>query len=138
MSAGLSVYDVLVLAPLVAADPEHLGVLHAATSDRLMPAVLHDDSYVVGACGEAGLKVLSTSAGVVQWPPRVSSLPAGVTRCVPCHVATGRKRPRSSWLSKSSEEGEGKCAYCHDPLAEHTPAEAQSCRLDIEAVSRDA
>lgn len=88
--------------PLIAVHADAPGLLHAAT----MEAVVHgwDAGEVTSACGVEGLKLVGSEHGgrilFVEWPPRMSSLAASMVRCRECHVATGRKRPRSAFRPK--------------------------------------
>lgn len=85
--------------PLVAADPQAPDVLHAATMEAVVGG--WEAGEVMSACGVEGLKLVGSEHGneilFVEWPPRVSSLVAPMVRCGECHVATGRKRPRSAF-----------------------------------------
>lgn len=84
-------------APLVAVDPAARTVLHAATMDAVVNG--WERGEVSAACGTVGLKLMDNGERAsVPWPPRVSSLPEGTTRCLACHTATGRKRPRSAFV----------------------------------------
>lgn len=71
-------------------------VVHAVTMDGFIDAYDGRDTFTA-ACGADGLRILSVELkgeNALPWPPRVAGL-APATRCRPCWLATGRRRPRS-------------------------------------------
>lgn len=90
-------------APLTAISRRWPTVLHAAEMETIISA--WPNGTVTAACGKARLRLLAWGADrtMVPWPPRVDSLPADWTRCRDCHMATGRKRPRSRWVAVDAQ-----------------------------------
>ncbi len=80
-------------APLVAVDPLDPAVLHAATMEAIVDG--WDKDWIRSACFQAECKLFVAGGESVPWPPRVVGLAdLGRSRCVACHNATGRRRPR--------------------------------------------
>jgi hypothetical protein len=34
---------------------------------------------------------------LVEWPPRITQLPGGMTRCLECQRSTGNRKPAGAW-----------------------------------------
>lgn len=88
--------EAMLRAPLVAIQPGE-RVFHAVGVGALAKG--WPDGPGVAPCG-AVVKLLGVPFGsdnAVEWPPRVSSLPDGWTRCRECHDATGKMRPRATF-----------------------------------------
>lgn len=92
-----SLFVAMLRAPLVGVVPNDPAVLHAV--DLALIAHGWEKGETESVCGVTGIKLVDGGEGAgVEWPPRVSSLPDGRSRCRACHIATGRKRPRSAFL----------------------------------------
>lgn len=78
--------------------------LHAVTYEGL-PIRTWPDGRATSACGLHGLRILASSENhPVAWPPRVAGLAeAGMERCRACWVATGCKRPKSTFTPKDGQ-----------------------------------
>lgn len=97
-----SLFVAMLRAPLVGVVPGDTAVLHAA--DMALIAHGWERGETESVCGVPGLKLVDGGDGSgVEWPPRVSSLPDGRRRCRACHLATGRKRPRSAFKPEPQE-----------------------------------
>lgn len=71
-------------------------VYHGVTLDALAGLYSEPAETVAAACG-AMVKLVPLSehpTTAAPWPPRVSTLPVGRSRCKECHALTGKKRPR--------------------------------------------
>lgn len=99
---GPPLFVAMLCAPLIGVNPDDPTVLHAVTMDQVCHG-WSGENPMDAACGAASVKLLAATTGpdarvvVVEWPPKIASLPAGHSRCRPCWEATGRKRPRSTW-----------------------------------------
>lgn len=80
-------------------------VLHAIDAEAVLGRFGDKRTTVDAPCGER-VRIISGEIGPFMWPPRVSMLPAGTTRCVECHLATGRKRPHSAWAAANPGDTE--------------------------------
>jgi hypothetical protein len=80
-------------APLIAINPRWKNVMHAAEMETIIDA--WPNGTVTSVCGKPRLRLL---AGPGLWPPRVKGSP--MARCRDCWEATGKKRPRSTWVPK--------------------------------------
>lgn len=97
----VSVLALMLGAPWSAVDPEldRPDLIHAATAGHIMAANPDPgvgEPHLAAPCG-ARVRILAKDGYPVGWPPRVSTLPAGIERCRDCWEATGRKRPHPDW-----------------------------------------
>lgn len=95
--SGPSLFALLLFAPWTACRSCQPKVLHAVTMEGIPnPGARR---LCTTACGLKGARIVASGHAGVQWPPRVASLPEGVTRCRDCYVATGKPRPVSRWVA---------------------------------------
>ena len=94
-----SLIELMLSAPLTAVTSDDPSVLHAATMEGL-PVETWPHGLAEAACGQERVRLLMVGSVLVPWPPRVSSLPSGRSRCRECHERTGRKRPRSEFTGE--------------------------------------
>jgi len=95
--SGPSLIELVFNAPLVGVRKRWPNVLHAVEMEGLP----WPEGKAVSACGITGLRVVADERSMVMpWPPRVASIPDGMSRCRPCHEATGKLRPRSEFRTK--------------------------------------
>jgi len=96
---------VALYAPFIGVSARWPGVMHAISMEEVIdswPGLRPGKRQraVTAACGTRWLQLLGDGQGSpIAWPPRADSLPPGWSRCVACHKATGRKRPRSAWAA---------------------------------------
>ena len=91
--------ELLFNAPLTGVRKRWPEVLHAIEMDGV-PVKTWPHGKATSACGLTGLRVVAVErSGLMLWPPRVASLPDGLSRCRVCHEATGKRRPRSNYVS---------------------------------------
>lgn len=91
-------FGMMLCAPLIVMNPRASEpVLHAVTMEGLAHRYSDKRVTVDAACGVRRLKVLAKGDVIGLFPPRISTLPEGWTRCRECHELTGRKRPRTEW-----------------------------------------
>jgi hypothetical protein len=100
---GVMLITTLLQAPLIGVDFESDDepfVMHAVESAQIIDA--WETKSATAACGATGLKLLKIADEpvVYEWPPSTRNLPRRYARCAACHDATGRRRPRSRWLSQ--------------------------------------
>lgn len=76
--------------------------LHAVTAEMLLERFGDKRTTLDAPCG-AKVRIFSGDVGPFMWPPRLSLLPEGWTRCGECHKATGSKRP--AWPIPSPGSG---------------------------------
>lgn len=111
MAGKEPLFSAMLRAPLIAVDPDAAAVLHAVSMDevcRTWPGSKAPNEPMVAACGTAGMVAVGTPDGfAVEWPPRVRTLPEGVTRCRACQAATGYRPPRSEFVQKGGPDGLG-------------------------------
>lgn len=86
-------------------------VLHAITMEQVGDGWQGGDfrkrqARFVSACGREGIAAFGIEGDPLLWPPRVRGLPPSLTRCRECHLATGRRRPRS-WFEFVKKEAAG-------------------------------
>lgn len=102
----MNLVTALLYAPWTGLDPKRPDVFHAITFEELSKAWPFPPKRVLwatGACGAKHLKIAAdTEENGVPWPPRVKTMPTRFVRCRACHEATGRKRPRSSFIPKDA------------------------------------
>lgn len=96
MTAGFSLIALMMHAPLIGIRLRWPTVLHAIDMDGL-PIKTWPHGKARSVCGLSGLRVAGSGETIGLWPPRVSSLPDGWTRCKDCFDATKHKRPRSEF-----------------------------------------
>ena len=102
---GVMLIHAVMCAPLIGVDFDddtEPFVMHAVESGQIIDA--WERKTATAACGASGLKLLKIADEpvVYEWPPSTRNLPKRYARCAECHDATGRKRPRSRWLSRSA------------------------------------
>lgn len=91
-SPGVSLWTMLLNAPLIGIIPGEASVLHAVTMKAIPTGP--EVETVVAACGIAGLKLMHTKTTPLWlWPPQ-HRLPEPFVRCRACWIATGKNRPR--------------------------------------------
>lgn len=95
----MPLFGAMVFAPLVAINPRWPRVLHAVEMEEIAHA--WPNGSVTSECGRSRLRVLASGSDLVLWPPRVKGLTPDHERCADCYVATGRKRPRSTFRASS-------------------------------------
>ena len=91
---GLDVLALALGAPFQAVDPEDFTTIHGVTMHGIIAGAFEDEG-LLAACGHP-VKLLPGAEpdSALIWPPYVADLPDGYRRCLACHKATGRKRPR--------------------------------------------
>ncbi len=82
------------------------GRLHAA-ADGAQVLLARGRRMVPTVCGlhrtrPVGMKAVDATGErigqiTMLWPPRLSTLPEGLSRCRTCYVQTGRPRPAPGW-----------------------------------------
>ena len=86
-------------APLIGVSKRWPNTLHAIDMDGL-PIAKWPDGTATSVCGKTRLRLLGGREGLpIAWPPRVSSLPDGTTRCRDCYVDSPVKKVRSEFVS---------------------------------------
>lgn len=94
---------------LVAVDPD-TGVIHAVDAVALRDPKAESSKTRVTACrGQAQVYAIESDcegrAATVLWPPRVSTLADGASRCRECHRLTGKPRPSGYFPPADAEVG---------------------------------
>lgn len=95
--------ELMMFAPWCARVEGDTETLHAVTMKGL-PAATWPHGRSTSACGIGDVGIIAVTDDPkmpMPWPPRVASLPPGMTRCKACFDATNKPRPRSAFVGPS-------------------------------------